>query len=317
MEKIIPLDDFPQLALLFGSYNRHIKLLAKAFRANIIARDNIKIQGSPEAVDKITKIVSAIQTKILKCGNISFREVEQLVADHADSTADASGEGLQLAETLQPFPVRPRTPGQEAYMRAIQSNDITFAVGPSGTGKTYLAVAMALDALRQGIVHKLVLVRPAVEAGEKLGFLPGDYQAKIDPYLRPIYDALHDLIGYDKLKKYLEKDIVEIAPLAYMRGRTLESAFIILDESQNTTMVQMKMFLTRLGLNSKMVVTGDITQIDLPREERCGLIHAQKLLQNIPGVCFFHLTRQDIVRHPVVSQVIEAYDRYDKDNSRQ
>jgi phosphate starvation-inducible PhoH-like protein len=312
MEKIIPLDTFPNVPLLFGTYNRNIKLMSRAFKVNIIARDNLKVQGTPEAIEKIVKIVTEIETRWREHGKVNANEVEKIIADLATediSTWHDDSEGK--------YPVRPRTPGQEAYMRAIQNNDIIFAIGPSGTGKTYLAVAMALEALRQGYVRRIILVRPAVEAGEKLGFLPGDFQAKIDPYLRPIYDALHDLIGYDKLKKYMEKDVIEIAPLAYMRGRTLESSFIILDEAQNTTMLQMKMFLTRLGINSKMVVTGDITQIDLPKREYCGLIHAQQTIKNIPGVSFFYLTPQDIVRHPIVQQVIQAYESAENgDNAR-
>lgn len=307
MEKIIPLDSFPDIPLLFGAYNRNIKLMSRAFKVNIIARDNLKIQGTPEAIDKITKIVTGLENKLRDQGRITPNDVEKAIVDQATEEVSVWSE-----DSDGRYPVRPRTQGQEAYMRAIQTQDIVFAIGPSGTGKTFLAVAMALEALKQGYVRRIVLVRPAVEAGEKLGFLPGDFQAKIDPYLRPIYDALHDLLGYDKLRKYMEKDVIEIAPLAYMRGRTLEWSFIILDEAQNTTSLQMKMFLTRLGINSKMVVTGDVTQSDLPKRENCGLIHAQHTLKNIPGICFHYLSRHDIVRHPIVQQVIEAYEGVEK-----
>lgn len=304
MEKIIPLDGFyNKLPLLFGSYNRNLKLMCKIFRVNIVARDNLKVYGNQESIDKICDIVSALEKHMQQSGGLTPVEAEKIIFSFA------TVQELPAPKDSELFPVKPRTPGQEAYMQAIRDNEVIFAIGPSGTGKTFLAVAMAIEALHQSYVRRIVLVRPAVEAGERLGFLPGDLQEKVNPYLRPIYDALQSLLGYDRLKKYMEKDIIEIAPLAYMRGRTLENAFIILDEAQNTTMTQMKMFLTRLGLNSKMVITGDVTQMDLPREEKSGLLHARSLFVNIPGLCFFSLSRQDIVRHPIVQKIVEVYEK--------
>ena len=205
--------------------------------------------------------------------------------------------------------IRAKTIGQYRYVKAIEQKDITFGIGPAGTGKTYLAVVMALKALKNKQVERIVLTRPAVEAGEKLGFLPGDLQDKVDPYLRPLYDALYDVLGLDMAQKYMERQIIEIAPLAYMRGRTLDDAFIILDEAQNTTPEQMKMFLTRIGFGSKAVVTGDITQVDLPKHSQSGLLRAEEILQEIDEISFHHLTAQDVVRHPVVARIIAAYER--------
>ena len=303
MERIIPLEDFAHIPLLFGSYNQHIKLMREAFQVKIIARDHLKIYGEVENVEQTCLAVKSIKEYILRKGSITPVEVKEIIAGQIANHPQRR----IIADIEEELPVNPRSPGQRNYMKTIRNNEIVFAIGPAGTGKTYLAVAMAVDALRKRQVRKLVLVRPAVEAGEKLGFLPGDYQAKINPYLRPLYDALHHLWDYEKLKKYLDKDIVEIVPLAYMRGRTLESAFIILDEAQNTTIPQMKMFLTRLGLGSRIVVTGDITQTDLPRKEDSGLIHAQKILQDIHGITFFYLTKEDIVRHRLVQRIVEAY----------
>lgn len=302
MEMILPLQDFPDLQLLFGSYNRNIKLLRKAFGVDIVARDNITIQGGKDSVEKTVKALLALQEHIARQKTIDPSQVEEIISRFA-------GERKNHLHLRERFPVKPRNSRQQEYMKAIYEYDIVFGIGPAGTGKTFLGVAMAVDALNEGMVRKILLVRPAVEAGEKLGFLPGDYQAKIDPYLRPLYDALYCLVPYDRLKKYMERDIIEIAPLAYMRGRTLENAFIILDEAQNTTTTQMKMFLTRLGFNSKIIVTGDITQVDLPREERSGLIHARNILKEIDGVHIFYFTARDIVRHPLVQKIVEAYEQ--------
>ena len=204
--------------------------------------------------------------------------------------------------------IYPKTIGQKEYYFALKNNDVVFGIGPAGTGKTYLAVVFAVDALKNNIVKKIILTRPAVEAGENLGFLPGDLKEKVDPYLRPLYDALHDMLGVEQTERYIEKGVIEIAPLAYMRGRTLEDAYVILDEAQNTTDNQMKMFLTRLGFNSKMIITGDITQIDLPRGMESGLVKALKILNGVKGVSFIHLSAMDVVRHPVVQRIIERYD---------
>ena len=303
MEKIISLKEFSHIPVLFGSYNQNIKLLCKTFNVKIVARDHLKINGEKEAVEKTTEAVTAIQEHIQNKKTINFPKVKEIVARYI-------GPIQPNVEKVQDiYPAKPRTEGQLKYLRALLKHDIVFAIGPAGTGKTYLAVAMAINALTEGQVNKIVLVRPAVEAGEKLGFLPGSYEAKINPYLRPLYDSLHQLLGYDRLKKYMQKDIIEIAPLAYMRGRTLESAFIILDEAQNTTTTQMKMFLTRLGMYSRVVVTGDTTQIDLPRQFKSGLVEAAKILEGVNGIYFCHLTKADIVRHPLVQRIVAAYER--------
>ena len=227
--------------------------------------------------------------------------------DSHEKIADCLGEVIH--STNRGKQIRAKTIGQYRYVKAIEQKDITFGIGPAGTGKTYLAVVMALKALKNKQVERIVLTRPAVEAGEKLGFLPGDLQDKVDPYLRPLYDALYDVLGLDMAQKYMERQIIEIAPLAYMRGRTLDDAFIILDEAQNTTPEQMKMFLTRIGFGSKAVVTGDITQVDLPKHSQSGLLRAEEILQEIDEISFHHLTAQDVVRHPVVARIIAAYER--------
>lgn len=299
MEQIIKLEEFPNRPLLFGNYDNNIKLLKKTFNVEIITRDNIIIQGEKEDIEKTGKVIFAIQEQILKKGNISPTQVEEIVGKFVQK---------ENSITQEDFPVRPRTQGQKDYMQAIREHEIVFGIGPAGTGKTYLAVAMAIEALQRGTARKIVLVRPAVEAGERLGFLPGDYQAKINPYLRPLYDSLWSLLPPERMRKYTEKGMVEIAPLAYMRGRTLYSSFIILDEAQNTTITQMKMFLTRLGLSSRMVITGDVTQVDLANNEDSGLIHAQNILQSISTIRFFYFSPSDIVRHNLVQKIVEAYE---------
>lgn len=304
-EKIISLEEFPNISLLFGNYNRNIKLMREAFHVKIIARDNLKVYGEKDAIERVACVVEDIKEKILREKTISETAVEKIIEAHRE-VVEKDSPGRIVEGT---FPIAPRTAGQRKYMQAIRENEIVFAIGPAGTGKTFIAVAMALEALRLGAVKKIVLVRPAVEAGEKLGFLPGDFQAKIDPYLRPLYDSLYTLLDFNRLERYMEKNIIEIAPLAYMRGRTLESSFIILDEAQNTTELQMKMFLTRLGIESRIVVTGDITQVDLPQQERSGLVQAQNLLQAVSGICFHYLSKEDIVRHRLVQKIVEAYEK--------
>jgi phosphate starvation-inducible PhoH-like protein len=306
MEKIVSLEGFPNISLLFGSYNHNLKLMKEAFNVKIIGRENLKVYGDEANVEKIPMVVDAIKECIERKGGITQPEVEEIITSFVQERVQESGDGNRR------FLVQPRTDGQRNYMEAIRSHEIVFAIGPAGTGKTYLAVAMAIETLKRGKVRRIVLVRPAVEAGERLGFLPGSFEEKINPYLRPLYDALHDLLEYNTLKKYMEKDIIEIAPLAYMRGRTLESSFIILDEAQNTTGLQMKMFLTRIGICSRVVITGDITQVDLCKDERSGLIQAQTILHETEGVRFFYLTRQDIVRHPLVQKIVEAYEKNEK-----
>lgn len=309
MEKTISLEDFPNIPLLFGNYNKNIKRMREAFNVRIIARDNLRIYGDTQDIEKVSSVVAQIKDKIIKHGTISPMQIEEIIYNVSEKTNPSQSKNKNLDEHNNLVGVVGRTEGQKKYMQCIRENEIVFGIGPSGTGKTFLAVAMALEALKQEKVRKLVLVRPAVEAGEKLGYLPGDFQAKINPYLRPLYDALYNLLDFTTLKHYMTQGIVEIAPLAYMRGRTLESSFIILDEAQNSTESQMKMFLTRLGLNSRIVVTGDVTQIDLNNNETSGLVHAQKILKDVEGIKFYYLTKDDIVRHHLVQRIVEAYER--------
>ncbi len=312
MERIISLEQFPNVPLLFGNFNSNIKLLREIFNVKIVARDNLKIYGEQENIEKIILVIEEIKDHIHHCGTITRDEILEIIRLHQESQPEESQEESPTIEKKMQrshLAVKALTPGQQIYLNAMQKHEIVFAIGPSGTGKTYLAVAMAIECLRKGSLRKIILVRPAVEAGEKLGFLPGDYQAKINPYLRPLYDSLQNLLEYPKLRNYLANDIIEVAPLAYMRGRTLESSFIILDEAQNTTPTQMKMFLTRLGHQSRMVVTGDITQTDLVNQEESGLVHAQKILANVSALSFVYLTKLDIVRHPLVQKIIEAYEK--------
>ncbi|WP_372370779.1 PhoH family protein [Candidatus Uabimicrobium sp. HlEnr_7] len=316
MEHTISLNDFPDISLLFGAQNCNIKLMKKKFNVDILARDHLKILGDAHSIECITRVVEQVKAKILKKGNISQKEVNMIIEKHLSKETETKTE-TESQEEKEYFPISPRTLGQKNYLLAMKKNDIVFAIGPAGTGKTHLAVAMALDALHKNTVRKLILVRPAVEAGEKLGFLPGDFQAKVNPYLRPLYDSLYDLGGYDRVKKYMEKSIIEVAPLAYMRGRTLENAFIILDEAQNTTGGQMRMFLTRMGLHSKTVVTGDQTQVDLPPGQISGLVEAGKILRGVRGIEFAHLTQNDIVRHRLVQRIVEAYEKKSQNSHNQ
>lgn len=306
MEHIISLQDFPDISLLFGTQNCNIKLMKKKFNVDILARDNLKVLGDAHSIECVASVVEQVKTKILKKGNISQKEIDSIIEKHSPQEEQPEKQPVEESEY---FPISPRTLGQKNYLSAMQKKDIVFAIGPAGTGKTHLAVAMALDALRKNVVRKLILVRPAVEAGEKLGFLPGDFQAKVNPYLRPLYDSLYDLGDYARVKKYMEKNIIEVAPLAYMRGRTLENAFIILDEAQNTTSGQMRMFLTRMGLHSKTVVTGDRTQVDLPAGQVSGLVEAERILQGVRGIEFAYLTQNDIVRHRLVQRIVDAYEK--------
>jgi phosphate starvation-inducible PhoH-like protein len=273
-----------------------------------VRRGRVHIEGDEEDVSDAVRVVRALLSMLREEGRIDAAAVARLLENGA---AEAPEETARKAERMPPG-VMWRTPGQERYVRAMEKNTITFAIGPAGTGKTFLAAAVAVAALRRGNYKKLVLVRPAVEAGEHLGFLPGDYVAKINPYLRPLYDALSAQLEPGKLKFFLDSDVIEIAPLAYMRGRTLDDAFIILDEAQNTTPGQMKMFLTRMGRSSRVVVTGDATQVDLPAHQRSGLIDAERLLLNVSGIGIVHLDQKDIVRHPLVQKIVIAYEQRDR-----
>ncbi len=299
----------PQLVLpLFGAKDQHLKRLRKRFEVDIVHRDGqIRIQGADEGVALATAALEKLTHIVRLRGNLTpelFDETIAVVTGEAPPAVRPSS-----IETMQVgFEINPRTDGQAAYVKAMRNHDIVFAIGPAGTGKTYLAVALAVEALKRQTVRKIILVRPAVEAGENLGFLPGDLHEKINPYLRPLLDAAYEMIGFDQIQRMVEQDVIEIAPLAYMRGRTLNEAFIILDEAQNTTTSQMKMFLTRMGEHSRIVVSGDPTQVDLPRQTESGLRDAMRRLRQIEGIKFTQLTAADIVRHPLVQKIVDAYD---------
>ena len=314
-EKLIELDSVDTALAIFGSCDENIRLLEKEFGVTAVCRGTeIKLAGEAGAVAAAGRAVDAMLTLLE-----NHTPLEEQAVRYCISLAGA-GEERRVKELTEDFvaitakgrPVRAKTLGQQEYLRAIKANSITFGVGPAGTGKTYLAVAMAVKAFKSKEVTRIILTRPAVEAGEKLGFLPGDLQNKVDPYLRPLYDALQEMFGLENYVKLMERGAIEIAPLAYMRGRTLSGAFIILDEAQNTTKEQMKMFLTRLGENSKMVITGDVTQVDLPDGKKSGLKHAAEILKNIEGISVVNLTHRDVVRHPLVMNIIAAYEKKEK-----
>ena len=311
-EKLIELNSVETALAIFGNRDENIRLLENEFSITAVCRDSqIKFTGEPEQVAAAARAVDAMLTLLE-----NHTPLEEQTVRYCISLAGA-GEERRVRELTQDFvavtakgrPVRPKTLGQREYLQAIKENAITFGVGPAGTGKTYLAVAMAVKAFKSKEVSRIILTRPAVEAGEKLGFLPGDLQNKVDPYLRPLYDGLFDMLGAESFQKLLEKQTIEVAPLAYMRGRTLDDAFIILDEAQNTSREQMKMFLTRMGTGSKVVVTGDVTQIDLPDRSRSGLVDALSVLKNVEGIARVFFTEKDVVRHRLVQEIVKAYDR--------
>ncbi|MDI6778769.1 MAG: PhoH family protein, partial [Bacteroidota bacterium] len=320
VEKKIKAEGIEMLRLL-GLNDANLQVIENRFDANIVVRgDSINIKGDEVQVDQIEKIFKELIYILNKNGSLSTNDVGTVI-----DLVLVNGEAALPKTITQQFSeteldsavlftrngiIRARTPGQREYVRQIRKNDIVFAIGPAGTGKTYLAVAAAVAALKNQEIMKIILARPAVEAGESLGFLPGDLKEKVDPYLRPLYDALDDMIPSEKLKSYIEKKVIEVVPLAYMRGRTLNNAFVILDEAQNATSMQMKMFLTRLGGNSKAIITGDITQIDLPSKAISGLVEIQQILKEIGGVAFCYFDRNDVVRHRLVKDIIDAYDKY-------
>ncbi len=314
-EKSIAVDRVEEVVSLFGSGDENVRLIEKHCGVDIVSRGGeLKVTGEAAAVDKATRVIEGL-IRLIDAGeplnDQQVRYMLTLVDENAESAlAQLSRDSLGL--TAKGKPVKPKTLGQKRYTDAIAKNTVVLGIGPAGTGKTYLAVAMAVSALRRKEVSRIILTRPAVEAGEKLGFLPGDLQSKIDPYLRPLYDALFDMLGNDVYQKYMERGDIEIAPLAYMRGRTLDDSFIILDEAQNTTPEQMKMFLTRLGFNSKMVVTGDITQIDLPDGKRSGLKDAIRILDGVEDIAICRFSEKDVVRHQLVQRIIAAYEKFDK-----
>ncbi|AZS14461.1 PhoH family protein [Paenibacillus motobuensis] len=297
---------------LFGPQDAFLKLIEKRFKASIVLRESeISVRGQNGDVERLEQLFEVLLELIRNGYILTERDVLYAIDLAQDFRADQlldlyKGE---IAVTFRGKPIRVKTIGQKHYVTTIKKNDIVFGIGPAGTGKTYLAVVLAIAALKEGSVKRIILTRPAVEAGENLGFLPGDLQEKVDPYLRPLYDALYDVMGPDQTAKALERGLIEIAPLAYMRGRTLDDSFIILDEAQNTTPEQMKMFLTRLGFGSKMVITGDVTQIDLPRGKKSGLIEARTILNNIDEIGFVDFVESDVVRHSLVQKIIVAYDR--------
>lgn len=307
-EAAISVGDSKLLLPLFGPRDQHLRKIRDALKVTIAARgEQIHIQGEEAAVARATSVLEQLTALVQQHGSIDADEVARVLGD-AEGDGQA-GPGPRTIEVMQAGrQVRPKTAGQDRYVAAIQDHDVVFCVGPAGSGKTYLAVATAVSALKHELIRKIVLVRPAVEAGESLGYLPGDLQAKINPYLRPLLDALREMMDYDQIKRYTEQDLIEVIPLAYMRGRTLNEAFIILDEAQNTTIAQMKMFLTRMGRGSKIVVSGDVTQVDLPSHLRSGLIDAQRRLQGIQGIAHVHLTGADIVRHRLVQDIVRAYE---------
>lgn len=309
-EKVITLENVSLIDFL-GVENKNIQSLAGAFpKSKIVSRGNeILIKGSAPEVVQISDILHALIDHYHKFGRITEENIKGFVSYDLDAKDEPfSPEGIILYGT-RGAPIKPKTPNQIRLVQLVEENDLVFALGPAGTGKTYVSVALAVHALKNKQVKKIIITRPAVEAGENLGFLPGDLKEKIDPYLRPIYDALNDMIPFEKLKYYMEREIIEIAPLAYMRGRTLNNAFILLDEGQNTTPMQMKMFLTRMGPESKMIVTGDVSQIDLPHNQRSGLKEAARILGNVKGIGFIELNERDVIRHKLVRDIIEAYDK--------
>ena len=314
-EQIITFDAMEQAVSLFGSFDENIKLIEKEFAVSIISRGSaLKIVGDAENVSFAVRAVNALLTLINKGETLSDQNVRYAIGlvkeGNDDKLAKMATDTVCI--TAKGKPIKAKTIGQKKYCEAINKNTITFGVGPAGTGKTYLAVALAVSALKEKKVDKIILTRPAVEAGEKLGFLPGDLQEKVNPYLRPLYDGLQEMLGLDSYQKLMEKGVIEVAPLAYMRGRTLNNAFIILDEAQNTTREQMKMFLTRLGENSIMVVTGDLTQIDLPEGKKSGLKNAVTVLKDVKDIAIRFLSEKDVVRHPLVQEIVKAYERAEK-----
>ncbi len=308
------IDNYQIMRNLLGKKDENLKLIEKKLGVNLIARGNsIKIIGEKDKIEQTEMIISKLSgitsdDKMLNKQELKY-SIELLQKNPSINLNDIYDEVLQVS--FRGKKIKVKTMGQKLYIEAIKRSDIVFAIGPAGTGKTYLAMVMAVKALLNKEIDRIILTRPAIEAGEKLGFLPGDLQHKVDPYLRPLYDALYDILGVEKVNSYLEKDIIEVAPLAYMRGRTLENSFIILDEAQNTTPEQMKMFLTRMGFNSHAVITGDITQVDLPENKSSGLKLVQEILKDVEGIDFVYLTKDDVVRHKLVKDIIKAYERYE------
>ncbi|MBI3088101.1 MAG: PhoH family protein [Candidatus Omnitrophica bacterium] len=316
-ERSLTLRNDQEAQALFGKHDQHLRKVEQALGVSIVARgEELKISGADESISKTLRLFDDLFVVIRSGAPLRKEDLDYALKALSDPRL------IQLRQIYQErieVPSRrrfiiPRTPGQKVYVEAMRSHDIVFAIGPAGTGKTYLGMAMAVENLTKGEVSRIILTRPAVEAGEKLGYLPGDIAEKINPYLRPLYDALYEMMEVDMVQRYIDRGIIEVAPLAFMRGRTLNDSFIILDEAQNSTSEQMKMFLTRLGFDSKAVITGDVTQVDLPPDRVSGLVHVQEILQDVPGLRFVGFSGQDVVRHELVQSIIEAYDRADRNN---
>jgi phosphate starvation-inducible PhoH-like protein len=313
IEQTLRVDDLSHVAAVFGAFDENLKLIEKELAVQIVSRsEGLRVSGEPVEVAKAVRLLRSLLASAEEGETVNAQSIRYLISQVTEGT---EGEVAQLSRdvicvTYRGKPIKAKTLGQKNYVEAIKKNTITLGIGPAGTGKTYLAVAAAVTALREKAVNRIVLTRPAIEAGEKLGFLPGDLQSKIDPYLRPLYDSLFEMLGTETYAKYVERGNIEIAPLAYMRGRTLDDSFIILDEAQNTSPEQMKMFLTRLGFNSKAVINGDVTQIDLPAGTNSGLKEAVNVLDRIEGIGIITLTDKDVVRHELVQRIIRAYEEY-------
>lgn len=315
LEQRISIERLEQAVNIFGSFDENIRLLEQEFHVTVVNRDGeLRVEGEPEETMLACKAIQALLTLSSRGEAIGEQNVRYVIGlvRSGKETQISELTGDVLCITAKGRPVKPKTIGQKEYIKSVLHNTVTIGVGPAGTGKTYLAVAAAVAAFRDKQVNRIILTRPAVEAGERLGFLPGDLQSKVDPYLRPLYDALFDMLGAETYQKYLERGNIEVAPLAYMRGRTLDDSFIILDEAQNTSREQMKMFLTRLGFGSKIVITGDVTQIDLPADKSSGLKEAMRVLRNVEGIGICQLTNADVVRHVMVQRIVEAYERYEE-----
>lgn len=318
IERIIDIPD-NYIHIVFGQFDEYLKKIERAFNVSVFVRDGeIKLVGSDKSVDSTISVFMQLVELAKRNSQISHQQVDYAIAlayESNDSSLLEIDKDI-ICHTINGKPIKPKTIGQKEYTDAIRNKMIVFGIGPAGTGKTYLAMAMAIKAFKNGEVNRIILTRPAIEAGEKLGFLPGDLQSKIDPYLRPLYDALYQIMGPDAYLKNTEKGLIEVAPLAYMRGRTLDNAFIILDEAQNTTPAQMKMFLTRIGFGSKVVVTGDATQKDLPKDVVSGLDVAKRVLKSIDDIAFCELSSKDVVRHPLVQKIVNAYEQYESKKSK-
>lgn len=319
MERFIEAERMDLVINLFGSFDENVKLIEKELDVAIINRGSeIKLGGEPVQVDKALSVVRNLLAMANRGENIGEQEVRyvlsQIEAGNEEQLEELGKDVICIS--TRGVPIKAKTLGQKQYLQSIKENNIVFGIGPAGTGKTYLAVAAAVAAFKAREIDRIILTRPAIEAGESLGFLPGDMQEKVDPYLRPLYDALGEMMGYEVFHKNLERGAIEVAPLAYMRGRTLDNAFIILDEAQNTTPEQMKMFLTRMGFSSRIVVTGDITQIDLPRDKKSGLRDVEIVLKNVEGIDFVYLDERDVVRHPLVQRIVKAYERKELERER-